>query len=172
MGPKWADLWAPCEQMQHDRSWRRHLTHSHVHIWHVWGLTVMPYSHTHTHTHPQIYCTHTPPRRVPQQQLRAELKRSQREVKRDKNQIRSQTWERLLAETPSCEERRHKLLVTMCKSVMNYTICHDQYCSMLLGMSCNAENYLSSNRKNRRKYYVKLLDGKSGAAAIPNHPGI
>lgn len=36
--------------------------------------------HTNTHS------VHTPPRRVPQQQLRAELKRSQREVKRDNNQ--------------------------------------------------------------------------------------
>lgn len=95
MRPKWADLWAPCEQMQRDRSWRRHLTRSHTHV-----------RHTNPHSRTLMYTKHTPPRRVSQQQLRAELKRRQRKEARDK--ARSQTWERFLFVTPSCEQKRHK----------------------------------------------------------------
>lgn len=88
MRPKWADLWAPCEQMQRDRSWRRHLTRSHTHV-----------RHTNPHSRTLMYSKHTPPRR-------AELKRRQRKEARDKT--RSQAWERFLFVTPSCEQKRHK----------------------------------------------------------------
>lgn len=64
--PKWADLWAPCEQMQHDRSWRRHLTRSHVHVWLASERKVNP-PQTGKHTLTRIHKvnTRTPPRRVP-----------------------------------------------------------------------------------------------------------
>jgi len=43
--PTSADLWAPCEQMQHDHSWRRSHTHTRTHA-HTHAR-----AHTHAHTH-------------------------------------------------------------------------------------------------------------------------
>lgn len=90
-------------------------------------LTRRPYSnprhkHTHTHANTQIYCTHTPPRRVPQQQLRAELNRSQREVRRNEenNQITDlgevSVWDSFLWGERTPIVTQHKSVILHCMS--------------------------------------------------------
>lgn len=52
--------------------------------WHTVASLSQTPTCAHTHTHTQVHFMHTPPRRVPQQQLRTELNRSQKKAKRDK----------------------------------------------------------------------------------------